>query len=67
MSASQHIEKIVQHAGNERILDYALINTAPFSPERLEQYAREGQMPIVADLDRVRAMGVEPITGNFCA
>ena len=37
----------------------------PFTPERLQQYAREGQMPIEADLDRVRAMGVEPVTGNF--
>jgi uncharacterized cofD-like protein len=65
LSASEHIGKIMQHAGNEQIFDYALINTAPFSPERLEQYAREGQMPIEVDLERVRAMGVEPITGNF--
>ena len=24
-----------------------------------------GQEPIAADLDRVRALGVEPVTGNF--
>ena len=65
LSAADHIEKIMQHAGGARIFDYALINTAPFSPERLEQYAREGQMPIEADLDRVRGMGVTPVTGNF--
>lgn len=67
LSASQHIEKILQHAGATKspIFDYALINTAPISAERLEQYAREGQEPIEADLDRIRALGVEPLTGNF--
>jgi hypothetical protein len=31
----------------------------------LAQYAREAQLPIEADLDCIRALGVEPITGNF--
>jgi uncharacterized cofD-like protein len=67
LTASQHIEKIVQHAEGARspLFDYALINTAPISPARLEQYAREGQEPIEADLDRIRALGVKPVTGNF--
>ena len=67
LSASQHIEKIMQHAGRARapIFDYALINTGSISPVRLEQYAREGQEPILADLDQVQAMGVEAVTGNF--
>ena len=67
LTASQHIEKILQHAGKttRRIFDYALINTGPISPVLLEKYAAEGQQPIEVDLDRVRALGVEPITGNF--
>ncbi|MDW5266651.1 MULTISPECIES: gluconeogenesis factor YvcK family protein [Acidobacteriaceae] len=67
LSASQHIEKILQHAGQTKspIFDYALINTAPISATRLEQYAREGQEPIEADLERVKALGVKPLTGNF--
>jgi uncharacterized cofD-like protein len=67
LTASQHIEKILQHCGGTHspIFDYALINTAPISALRLDQYAREGQEPIEVDLDRVRALGVEPITGNF--
>jgi len=64
LSASQHIEKIFDHAGH-KIFDYALVNTAPILPATLTQYAREGQMPIEPDLDRIRALGVEPITGNF--
>jgi uncharacterized cofD-like protein len=98
LTASQHIEKILQHCtpenchserssesphfalarhsephfGSEsqslpypKLFDYALINTAPISPTLLEQYAREGQAPIEPDLDRIRALGVEPIPGNF--
>jgi len=74
LTAAQHIEKILQHAEattgrtidkSRPIFDYALINTAPISPQRLEQYAREDQQPIEADLDRIRDLGVEPITGNF--
>jgi uncharacterized cofD-like protein len=64
LTASQHIEKILKHAGST-IFDYALINTAPISPMLLEKYAAEGQQPIEADLERIRALGVEPITGNF--
>jgi uncharacterized cofD-like protein len=65
LTAAQHIEKIYEHAGNKRIFDYALINTAPISPALLDKYASESQQPIVADLDRVRALGVQPITDNF--
>jgi uncharacterized cofD-like protein len=67
LSASEHIEKILQHTGRSggSLFDYALINTGPVSAERLEQYAREGQEPIRADLEQVRALGVEPMTGNF--
>jgi uncharacterized cofD-like protein len=64
LTAAQHIEKILDHAG-EQIFDYALINTSPIRPATLAQYAREGQSPIEADLDRIRDLGVEPITGNF--
>ena len=64
LSASQHIEKILDHAGTQ-IFDYALINTAPIGTETLARYASEGQTPILADLERIRSLGVEPITGNF--
>jgi uncharacterized cofD-like protein len=67
LTASQHIEKILEHAGDagKDLFDYALINTAPISPVTLAQYAREGQEPIAADFDRIRELGVEPVTGNF--
>lgn len=66
LTASQHIEKILEHAGvGAQLFDYALINTEPISPATLSQYAREGQEPIVNDLERIRQLGVEPVTGNF--
>jgi uncharacterized cofD-like protein len=64
LSASEHIEKILDHAGTQ-IFDYALINTSPILTQTLDRYAREGQAPILADLERIRSLGVEPITGNF--
>jgi len=64
LTASQHIEKILDHAGSQ-IFDYALINTAPILPATVAQYARFGQTPIEADLERIRSLGVEPVTGNF--
>jgi uncharacterized cofD-like protein len=72
LTASQHIEKMLEHCGRgksaasaPKLFDYALINTAPISPALLAQYAREGQSPIEPDLDRIRDLGVEPIPGNF--
>jgi hypothetical protein len=65
LTASQHIERILNHARGHQLFDYALINTEPISPTTLTQYALEGQEPITNDLDRIRQLGVEPVTGNF--
>jgi len=64
LSASQHIERIFDHAGG-RIFDYALVNTAPVSAALLSRYAAEGQQQIEADLERIEALGVRAIPGNF--
>ena len=64
LSASQHIERIYDHTGAP-IFDYALINTAPVSPAMLLRYAAEGAVPIEPDIDRVEAMGVRCVVGNF--
>ena len=64
LTASQHIEKIYDHA-RAPIFDYALVNVAPISPVLLERYAAEGAMPIEADIERIEAMGVRCIPGSF--
>ncbi len=66
LTASQHIERIYEHAGRP-IFDYALINTAPVSKEIRRRYAAEGAEITVADVDRVEALGIQCITGNFAA
>jgi uncharacterized cofD-like protein len=70
LTASEHIERMMSHARSAgvtdgKIFDYALVNTGPISPVLLEKYAAEGQRPIEADLDQIRELGVEPITGSF--
>ena len=64
LTASQHIEKIFDHAGG-RIFDYALVNTSPVSPTLHERYAAGGQQQIEADMERIEALGVKAIAGNF--
>ncbi len=64
LSASQHIERIYEHAGGP-VFDYAILNTAPVSPQTLERYAAEGQTPILPDVDRIESMGVKCLIGNF--
>jgi len=66
LSASEHIKRIYEHAGRP-IFDYALVNTAPVSEELRQRYAAEGAETTIADIDRVEALGVQCITGNFAA
>jgi len=66
LTASQHIERIYEHT-RAPIFDYALVNTAPFSPQTLARYADEKAAPIVADIERIEALGVQCIAGNFAS
>jgi uncharacterized cofD-like protein len=66
LTASEHIERIYEHTRTS-IFDYAIVNTAPFSPETLARYAAEDAAPIVADIDRIEAMGVRSIAGDFAS
>lgn len=66
LTASQHIEKIYEHMG-QAIFDYALVNTAPVSETLLRNYAREGAAPILPDIERIEALGLRVILGNFTA
>lgn len=66
LSASEHIERIYDHT-RAPIFDCALINIAPFSVETLARYAAEQAEPIVADIERVQALGVRVIAGDFAS
>ena len=66
LTASQHIERIYEHT-RAPIFDYAIVNTAPFSPETLTRYAAEGAAPIEADIERIEALGVRLHSGDFAS
>jgi uncharacterized cofD-like protein len=66
LSASEHIERIYEHT-RAPIFDYALVNTSPFSAETLARYAAEKASPIEADIERIEAMGVRCIAGDFAS
>jgi uncharacterized cofD-like protein len=66
LTASEHIERIYEHTRTP-IFDYAIVNTAPFSPETLARYAAEHASPIVADIERIEKLGVRCIVGDFAS
>jgi uncharacterized cofD-like protein len=66
LTASQHIERIYEHA-QRPLFDYALVNTAPVSRALLDRYAGEGASPIVADIKAIEALGVRCIATDFAA
>ena len=64
LSAAEHIERIYEHT-RAPIFDYAIVNTGTFSADTLARYAAENAAPIKADIDRIEAMGIRCITGDF--
>ena len=64
LKASEHIERIYEHT-RAPIFDYAIVNTAPFSPETLKRYAAEDASPIEPDVERIESLGVRCIAGDF--
>jgi uncharacterized cofD-like protein len=64
LSASQHIKALFEHAGG-KFFDFAMLNQAPTPAEMVERYRAESAEPIGNDLDQVRAMGVEPVLGEY--
>ncbi len=63
MTASDHVEALIENAG-AKICDYAIVNDEPPSKLR-EVYAKEGQIPVTADVDRIRGLGVTPVRAQM--
>jgi 2-phospho-L-lactate transferase/gluconeogenesis factor (CofD/UPF0052 family) len=66
LTASEHIQRIYEHT-RTHIFDYAIVNTGQFSAETLARYAAEGAAPIVPDIERIEALGVRCIAGDFAS
>lgn len=62
MTAADHVNALFAGAG-ERVCDYVVVNDE--APSRLvAAYAQEGQLPVAPDVDRIAAIGVEPIAAG---
>lgn len=66
LTASEHIERIYEHT-RAPIFDYAIVNTAAFSPETLARYAAQSAEPIKVDVERIEKLGVRCIIGDFAS
>ena len=64
MSASQHIQAILNHAG-AKVLDCAILNGSPIPPGLLRRYSAEGSQPVENDLEAVRSLGVRPVLADL--
>ena len=63
-TAADHIRVLYAHAG-KKIFDYALINTTPAAPSMKAKYALEGATQVVADCEKIEALGVTPVLGDY--
>ncbi len=64
LTASDHIRALYKHARHQ-FFDYALVNRTPASPELAAKYAEKRQSQIEADVDRIEALGVKPVLGEY--
>jgi uncharacterized cofD-like protein len=59
MTAGDHVDALFANAG-QQVCDYVLVNDE--APSRLVAvYAEEGQVPVVPDIERIAALGLEPV------
>jgi uncharacterized cofD-like protein len=63
-TASEHVGAIMQQV-KERVFDYVLVNTGVPTDASLEKYRAVGQIYVEPDIDRIKAMGLRIIPGNF--
>lgn len=63
-SASQHVEVIHQHA-RSKLIDVAVVNTAPIPENLTRRYARAHVRPVEIDFDRLSRIGVRVVTADL--
>jgi uncharacterized cofD-like protein len=63
-TASEHVLAVI-NCIQTRVFDYVLINTGVPSDSSLEKYRDVGQTLVEADVDRVRALGLRVLLGNY--
>ena len=59
-TAADHVQALLDHVG-PKVVDYVIVNDAAVEPHLLRKYEAEGAIPVYPDVNRIRAMGIEPI------
>ena len=60
-TAGDHLGAIWEHSGRQRLFDYVVLSSGTLPAGLLRRYALEGAAPVVADRDRIRELGVQPV------
>jgi uncharacterized cofD-like protein len=63
-TASDHVRAIEAHTGR-KVFNLVIVNKAVPSGPLAEKYHASGQELVIPDTDRLKAMGVRPIVGDF--
>lgn len=64
-SAADHVEALLKHVDGQKILDYVMVNNASVSAAQSQKYALEGALPVQADVERLEALGVKVLLGDY--
>jgi len=63
-TASDHVRAVLAQAGMQ-VFDFVLINQEKPGEEMLQRYAGVGAQWVEPDLEKIRELGLRPITGSF--
>ncbi|MBX3095619.1 MAG: uridine diphosphate-N-acetylglucosamine-binding protein YvcK [Fimbriimonadaceae bacterium] len=63
-TAAEHIVALNANV-DTKVIDHVLVNVGVPSPEALERYKESLQELVVPDSDRIRAMGLVPVEGDY--
>jgi len=64
-TAQDHLEAIIEHAG--LVVDVMVINGLRPSESILSAYAEQNQLPVQADTEAIRELGITPFFGDIIA
>lgn len=62
-SAYDHVDAVIKHAG--KVIDYVFVNEGKIKEEVLERYEKEGRFPVANDCEKIEALGIKCIIGDF--
>jgi len=63
-TAADHLRALNEHAGG-KLFDRMVLNTQPISPGARKRYLVQDAEPVVIDLHKIRALGVEPVCAHL--